>query len=1006
MPNWIQAIWKLRATAALVLLGVALLLANPSDDPHEDDILCLTEQGTSTRAVCMGLILGLGEGLSPKNAPNTDFSSPAPALVFEPNLGQAEAQFDFVARGRNMGILLSHGSAVIALPAGKRAPPRFLKASFGGARSNLQAVVEDPLPGRANYFFGSDPEKWITDVPSSAKVRYNDVYPGIDVVYYGNERQLEHDFIVHPGADPRRIQIAFEGADGVRIGGDGDAHVRVNGVDVLWKKPLVYQQVAKQRRPVESRYRLSSGVLSFEVGQFDPDRPLVIDPVVAYSTYLGRSQNDGASRIAVDAQGNSYTTGITFEFNFPTSFRAGTFQRGYGTVFVNKVSASGDAAAYTAYIGGNFVDGAVGIAVDDAGNAYLAGGTNSTDFPVTPGVIKSRFSPPGTSPDPLDCFVTKLNPAGNGLVYSTLLGGGNEDGCSSIAVDRQNNAYVAGYTASSSDFPTSASAPQRNLGGQVDAFVAKLNSGATALTYSTLLGGQNVDIAMAVAIDSQGAAYLTGNTRSANDFPVTPGAYQMRYGGAASNLFLLGDAFVAKLNPAGTAFSYVTYLGGSSDEIGFGIAVDAQGAAYVIGDTFSANFPATSGAFRTTYGGATTAVRFAGGDAFVAKLNPTGSGLTYATFIGGSDQDWGSAIAVDGSGNAWIGGATLSTNFPTTQDAAQRTFGGSDPAAYIAFGDAWVAQLNNAGSALIYATYLGGSGDEFIAGLALDPSGGVYVSGSTLSNNFPTSSSAMQKSYGGFATRLVPIGDAFIVKYSGTGTGTFVSAIVSAASYAGGGVAPGEIVVLTGGGIGPQQLTTLELTPQGTVSTLLNGTRVLFDNVAAPVIYASSGQTSVIVPYEVANKQSTQMVVEYSGGRSAALTVPVLQSKPALFSANASGRGQGAILNADNSYNSASSPIAKGGIVQLFGTGEGPIDPPGVTGRLSTSVVPRILLPTQVTIGGQNARVLYAGAAPGAVGGLFQINAEVPAGAASGAQEVIVTIANTRSQTGLTVAVQ
>jgi len=1014
-------LWRMRATMALMLLMATLLWAGGrtgDKDNEMDGCYGPDYKGKSVHIpleayVCLAYFFGTNPGsLIPDEGSESMGLEPLRAsalpLVFEPNLGQAGPLYQFVARARSMGVLLAGGNAVLALDRGSKQAPAYLEAILEGAALQAEAVPEEVLPSRSNYFYGNDPAHWITNIPSSSRVRYRNVYPGIDVDYYGTDSRLEHDFVVHPGADPRRIRMKFNGADAIGIDAEGNARISLDGREVVWRKPVLYQTIHGRQIPIEGRYRREADVLAFEIGRYDSGRSLIIDPVVEFTTFFGGAQSDAGSRIATDSQGNVYTAGLTFEFNFPTAKRFGGFTRGTPTIFVSKVAANGSAPVFQTYIGGLDTDGATGIALDSQNNIYLTGGTRSTDYPVTTGVLKSRFNPPGlTQPDPIDCIVTKLNPSGDEIVYSTYLGGTGEDGCAGIAVDAQGNAAVTGYTTSSADFPVTASAPQRNLAGRSDVFIAKLNASGTSLLYSTLLGGQDTDLATSIALDAQGAAYVTGNTTSASNFPVTSGAAQTRFGGLSAGVPMrFGDGFVAKLNPAGSAFQYVTFLGGSHEDIVMNAAVDASGNAYVTGFTRSPNFPTTSGAFRTAYSGSGGNIFLPGGDAFAAKLNPTGSALVYSTYLGGARDDWGAAIAVDASGNAWVGGATLSTDFPTTADAGQRTFGGADPATKFPLGDGFVTQLNGNGTALVYSTYLGGSGDEFVFGVASGASGGVYVTGSTLSSNFPVTPGAMQKGYGGWQPSYLPLGDAFITKYGGGGTGTFISSVASAASYAGGGVAPGEIVVLTGGGIGPPRITTLALTPSGTVSTLLAETRVTFDNIAAPIVYVLSGQTSVIVPYELAGKQSTQMVAEYRGVRSLPVTVPVLQTKPALFTANASGRGQGAILNADYSYNSAANPVDKGGIVLLYGTGEGPIDPPGVTGGVSNTVVPSIVLPVVVTIGGQNAKVLYKGAAPGQVAGLFQMNVEVPAAVASGAQEVVVSIGNTRSQSGVTVAVR
>ena len=1002
MKSWFPLLWRFRASVALALLLSTLIWAD-KDSEDEEETTCGDDM-----LICSLVKFGILE-------PNPRSWNPGPGLplAFEPNLGQAGSTVEFLAQGKQLAVYLSSGNAFLTLD--EKDGQAKLRATLEGASPRAQAEPEEILPGQSNYLLGNDSSKWITNVPSFRRVRYRDVYPGIDVVYYGHAGELEHDFIVRPGADPSRIRMALHGAAAMSLNAAGDIVVQAGERELLWKKPVVYQEVRGARRLVESRYRLDKGAIAFELGRFDPDRNLVIDPIVTYSTYIGKLQPETMGRTVTDNQGNVYMLGISYDRSFPVTsgaFQSQVPQGGFQNVLLMKVNPSSNQAVYSTYIGGSFHDQGVAIAVDNSGAIYLAGSTASTDFPVTQGVVKTRFSPPGLTPaDQLDCYVTKLSPGGNALVYSTFLGGTRDDSCMSVAVDSQGNAVVGGTTASFSNFPFTRGAAQENAGGGgLDGFVAKLNPTATSLLYATFLGGSGIDSVFSLALDSQGAAYVTGQTTSTAAFPVTDGSAQTRYGGNVANApTRLGDAFVVKLNPAGSRFDYGTYLGGSGDDAGFSIAVDGQGNAHVAGTTNSANFPTTSSAPQTRYGGSGRHVVFPAGDAFAAKLNSSGTTLMYSTYLGGSQDDWGMALALDRSGNAWLTGATLSPDFPVSSDATQKTFKGPAGASSTSTGDAWVAQLSSAGNAVLFATYLGGSQNDYGLGLAVDGAGNATVSGGTISTDFPVTSNAAQSAYGGTTLNTLPMGDGFLTRFGGsTSSGGILSvgAVVSAASYAGGGVAPGEIAVITGGGIGPAQLTTLALTPQGTVATTLSETRVTFDGVAAPVLYASSGQTSVIVPYEINGKQSAQMVVEYRGGRSAPLTVPVVQSKPALFSANASGRGQGAILNADFSYNSSTNPVAKGGIVLLFGTGEGPIDPPGVTGRVNSAVFPRILLPATVTIGGQNARVLYAGAAPGQVGGLFQMNVEVPQGVASGNQEVIVTIGNTRSQSGVTVAVQ
>jgi hypothetical protein len=459
---------------------------------------------------------------------------------------------------------------------------------------------------------------------------------------------------------------------------------------------------------------------------------------------LGGSGEDSGFGIAVDAAGNAYVVGLADSSNFPTT--AGAFQptRGGGraNAFVTKLNPTGTALVYSTYLGGSgnsgfgIHDQGLGIAVDTAGNAYVTGFAGSSDFPTTAGAFQPTFGGGFNN-----AFVTKLNPTGTGLVYSTYLGGNASDQGLGIAVDTAGNAYVAGAT-SSINFPTTAGAFQPTGGGFADAFVTKLNPTGTGLVYSTFLGGNtNNDFGSGIAVDTAGNAYVTGFARSSN-FPTTAGAFQPTFGGG------FVDAFVTKLDATGSALLYSTYLGGSSNDVGQGIAVDGAGSAYVTGETSSTNFPTTPGAAQTIHAGGF------GPDAFVTKLDATGSTLLYSTYLGGSSNDVGRGIAVDGAGSAYVTGNTFSTDFPTTSVATQTTNAGGF--------DVFVTKLDATGSALLYSTYLGGSGGIFGGadignGIAVDSAGSVYVTGSTDSTNFPTTSGAAQTTHAGF-------NDAFVAK--------------------------------------------------------------------------------------------------------------------------------------------------------------------------------------------------------------------------------------------------
>jgi beta-propeller repeat-containing protein len=686
-------------------------------------------------------------------------------LHFEANLGQTDKNVHFLSRGPGYNLYLTANEAVLVLSKpnadvkrdarGAKAQQKSLALRMslvGAARSPLVSGLEEQ-PGKANYFISGDRSKWRTNVPTYAKVRYQNVYPGIDLVYYGNQRQLEYDFVVAPGADPKKIVLGFKGADKLEIDAQGDLVLHAAGGDIRQHKPIVYQEIDGVRREVDGGYVIKPGKrVGFRLAAYDTTRPLIIDPMVlAYSTYLGGFDGDYAMAIVVDADGNAYVAGGTAAPGFPTT--AGAFQSafpgGFGTyTFVTKLNPSGTALVYSTYLGsGNGYSSATGIAVDAAGNAYVTGGTQPpANYPTTPGAFQ-----PANAGTYGNAFVTKLDPSGSALVYSTYLGGSTSDSGTGIAVDADGNAYVTGK-AGSSDFPTTAGALQPAYGGSGDAFVTKLNPAGSALVYSTYLGGSSQEYSGGIAIDAAGNAYVAGSTQSAN-FPTTAEAFQAAFGGA-------GDAFVTKLNSTGSALVYSTYL---RDGRGTAIAVDVNGNAYVTGTTYSPNFPTTAAAFQTTYAGGYTG--YSTGDAFVTKLDPTGSALVYSTYLGGSDGgEWSAGIAVDAGGNAYVTGDTASTNFPTTLDAFQTTYaGGYD---VYTFRDAFVTKLNPTGSALVYSTYLGGNKVDSAHGIAADGNGNAYVAGSTNSSNFPTTPGAFQANGHTGAGYNGHTYDAFVAKFS------------------------------------------------------------------------------------------------------------------------------------------------------------------------------------------------------------------------------------------------
>jgi Bacterial Ig-like domain (group 3)/Beta-propeller repeat len=610
-----------------------------------------------------------------------------------------------------------------------------LRMKLRNASLAAKVTGQDELAGTSNYFTGNDPAKWRTNVPTYAKVKYEGIYPGVDLVYYGNQRQLEYDFIVAPGADPRRIAFDVTGAKRIRRGAQGDLVFKVGEGEIRWHKPVVYQEKDGTRQEIAAHYATDKNRVAFEVAKYDTSRPLYIDPLI-YSTYLGGSGQDIGQGIAVDSAGNAYVTGQTYSTNFPTT--PGAFQTACNgnSTFVAKFNPTGSALVYSTYLCGG---PGRGIAVDSAGNAYVAGAAGP-GFPITPGAFQTVCKNGSCA------YLTKLNPAGSALVYSTYLGGSVQDQAFGIAVDSAGNAYITGQTYST-DFPITPGAFQTACDGGSncyaygDAFVAKISPDGSSLVYSTFLGGSFVDYGQGITVDSSGNAYVVGIT-SSSDFP-TMNPLQPNLRGYD------GSAFVTKLNPTGSALVYSTYLGGSVGEGGEGIAVDSLGNVYVTGLTLSADFPTTPGAFQTVCNHGSGCGKQA--DAFVARLNSSGSALVYSTYLGGSGWDQGYGIAVDSACNAYVTGYTQSTNFPTTPGASKTGCGSA-----CGNGRAFVSKLNPAGSILVYSTDLGGSGSDVGFGIALDSAGNAYVAGRTNSINFPTKNPLQPANGGNY--------DAFVTK--------------------------------------------------------------------------------------------------------------------------------------------------------------------------------------------------------------------------------------------------
>jgi uncharacterized protein (TIGR03437 family) len=710
-----------------------------------------------------------------------------------------------------------------------------------------------------------------------------------------------------------------------------------------------------------------------------------------YSTYLGGDSVDIANAVATDAQGNVYIAGQTVSSNFPATagayqvHSAGTpsqlFLIGVGQVsdaFVAKIDVSGK-LVYATYLGGSGTDIAKAIAVDMQGNAYVAGVTGSANFPVTAGAFQSSAAFIVNGLQQNHIFVTKVNAAGSALVYSTLINGSGTEDARAIAVDSGGNAYITGAT-TSLDFPVTAGALQKTAAKTTGfspiqhGYVAKLNAAGSALVYATYLSGSNGAQPNGLALGPAGDATIAGSTSSA-DFPVTTGAPQ-------TVLSRPSEAFVSRLNAAGNALTYSTFIGGAG-AVASAVALDSSGAAYIAGyvenDTPSAGF--------------------------AAKLNPSGSGLAYSIELGQLVTP--SAIAVDASGDAYIAGATTSSSLPVTAGAYQTGYSAapcpftfSSPffssSIVVNCGDAFLEEIDPAGATLLYATYFGGNGYDSANALALAVDGSIYVAGSTQSANLPATagSIATHRSEGGpctdwsspTASSNFPCDDAFLARFHSPALPALKPfEVVNAASMLPGAIAPGELISLLGTGIGPAQPADLTLDASGLVSTSLNGIRVLFNGIPAPLIHVDASRITLSVPFEMDGKLQAPVAIETNGVAGVTEAIQVAYVDPAspavapgIFTV-ANGTGAAACINQDGSLNGPDNPAPAGSVVGIYLTGLGSTVPPGVDGTVTgLAPLPQPMGSVLVYVGGQAAQVTYAGAAPYLVSGVMQVNFVVP----------------------------
>lgn len=644
-------------------------------------------------------------------------------LAFEPNHGQTDSSVQYLVH-HGQATTYFTGSETITTLGGGRIAMRLSDAN------ELSFAALEKVESVTNYFIGNDASAWRAGIPNYRAIATENVYPGIDLKFYGNNSHLEHDFIVDPTADYTKIAFSFDGQDEMVLDDKGNLVLKLANSSMMLRAPITYQDSGAAKRIIPSAFELHGETVRIALNaDYDRTQPLIIDPTLVYSTYLGGFEADYSYSLAIDAADNVYVSGQSdFTSDFPVVSPFQVSNAGGSDAFVAKFNAAGNALLYSTYLGGSGIDWADGgLAVDSSGNAYVSGNTSSTDFPT-----QAAFQ--GSNAGGTDAFITVLDPLGSSLIYSTYLGGSGDDfAVGKLAVDSGGSAYVSGNT-DSSDFPTSSPLQGSNAGGE-DMFLAKFDALGSTLLYATYIGGSGDDIARNIALDSTNNAYIVGYSGS-SDFP-TNSPFQGSNAGGAS------DATLTKVNPTGSALVYSTYLGGSADDEGYGIDIDSTDNAYITGVTGSGDFP-TAAPFQAVYAG--------GADVFLTKFDASGTALVYSTYLGGGSTEHGRNLAVDSAGNAFISGITASGDFPIFSPYQPVIAGGFD---------LFVMKFSAVGSVPVYSTYLGGVGSEnTYGGIAVDSTGHAYVSGYTDSTDFPTSS-PFQATYGGggfdaFVAKIAP----------------------------------------------------------------------------------------------------------------------------------------------------------------------------------------------------------------------------------------------------------
>lgn len=606
--------------------------------------------------------------------------------------------------------------------------------------SNKHPLAEGKKKYKAyyNYFIGKDKKKWASFVGLYKEVYIKNIYKGIDARYYFDDGLIRYDFIVQAGADPAQLALTIEGCDKVFINNGGELVYSTRFGDVKQAGLKVYQMEGVERKRMNAQWQINSNnKIQFLLGTYNKKKAIVIDPIV-YSTFIGGRDPDifFSMDMLIDRNGNAFIAGSTSSSNYPII--SGAYDSVYAgelDFYVTKLNSSGSELIYSTFIGGSdpehfgYTEDCYSIALDNSDNIYITGDTHADDYPTTIGAYKQTIS------GKYDAVITKLNSSGSEIIYSTFLGGEDNDSGRSIWVDNNGNAFICGTTYSSY-YPTTTNAFDEHFNGNVDGFVTALNNNGSSLLLSTFLGGYYFDFAKSIITDNKGYIYVAGST-SSNDFPITAGAFDTSYEAYY-------DIFVTKLDPAGEKQIYSTFIGGDKSEYCSSILVDDNGNTYLSGSTNSFNFPTTKSAYDQTYSDS--------GDAFMLKLNSEGSALTYCTFLGGTglDEDYDNNLAIDKAGNAYVVGGTSSTDFPISSDAFSKSKNG--------YFDVFLSKFNNTGSQLIYSTFIGGGMSDAGYSVDVDSIGNIYVAGEANSVDFPTTTGSYDQTYNGdhdiFVTKL------------------------------------------------------------------------------------------------------------------------------------------------------------------------------------------------------------------------------------------------------------